>query len=143
MGLDQNELPKSSRVSAMSPPTVAIVGASADRRKFGNKAVRAHAVQGYEVFPIHPTADEIEGHRAYPSVGDVPVDRLDRVCLYVPPVVGLKVLDDIARKSVGELWVNPGAESDELFAKAQQLGLNTVFACSIVGVGMTPDELEE
>ena len=127
----------------MAQPTVAIVGASADRRKFGNKAVRAHAAQGYQVFPIHPTAVEIEGHQAYPSVGDVAVDRLDRVCLYVPPAVGLKLLDDIASKSVGELWVNPGAESDELFAKAQQLGLNTIFACSIVGVGMRPDQLEE
>ena len=126
----------------MSQPTVAIVGASADRRKFGNKAVRAFAAQGYQVFPIHPTAGEIEGLRAYPSVAAVPVERLDRVSLYLPPAVGLQVLDDIAQKPVGELWVNPGAESDELFAKAERLGLNTIFACSIVGVGMTPDQLD-
>ena len=125
----------------MAQPTVAIVGASRDRHKFGNKAVRAYKVQGYQVFPVHPTASEIEECPAYPSIGDLPVERLDRVCLYVPPAVGLKLLDDIAHKSVGELWVNPGAESDELFAKAQQLGLNTIFACSIVGVGVDPDEL--
>ena len=69
----------------MSRPTVAIVGASTDRRKYGNKAVRAFAAQGYEVFPIHPTAAEIEGHKAYPSVLDLPVPRLDRVSLYLPP----------------------------------------------------------
>jgi len=121
--------------------TVAIIGASADRRKFGNKAVRAFAQQGFEVFPIHPTAAEIEGHRAYNSILDVPVAKLDRVSLYVPPELGLKLLDEIARKQVGELWINPGAESEELLAKAEQLGIKTIFACSIVGVGMSPSEL--
>lgn len=123
-------------------PTVAIIGASTDRRKFGNKAVRAFAAQGFEVFPIHPTAIEIEGHKAYRSILDVPATRLDRVSLYLPPAIGIEVLDEIAKRSPAELWVNPGAESDELLAKAERLGLNTIFACSIVGVGMSPAELE-
>ncbi len=126
----------------MSQPTVAVIGASADRRKFGNKAVRAFAACGYRVFPIHPTAPEIEGHSAYRSVVDVPVERLDRVSLYLPPQIGIAVLDEIARKAVAELWVNPGAESDALLEKAERLGLNTIFACSIVGLGMSPSEFE-
>jgi hypothetical protein len=126
----------------MSKPTVAIIGASTDRRKFGNKAVRAFAAKGFEVFPIHPTAAEIEGHKAYRSVFDVPVEKLDRASLYLPPALGVAVLDEIARKGVGELWVNPGAESDELLEKAERLGINTIFACSIVGVGMSPSQLD-
>ena len=126
-----------------SKPTVAIIGASSDRRKFGNKAVRAYAAKGFEVFPIHPTASEIEGHKAYRSVMAVPADALDRASLYLPPALGLQVLDEIARKGVAELWVNPGAESDELFEKAERLGINTIFACSIVGVGVNPSALDE
>jgi predicted CoA-binding protein len=125
------------------PPTVAIIGASTDRRKFGNKAVRAYAAQGYRVFPIHPTASEIEGHPAYRSVLDVPVEKLDRVSLYLPPALGVKVLDQVAQKRVHELWVNPGAESDALWERARQLGLNTVFACSIMDVGVRPEELSD
>ena len=45
----------------MSKPTVAVVGASADRRKFGNKSVRAHLAQGYDVYPVNPKAGEVEG----------------------------------------------------------------------------------
>ena len=60
---------------------------------------------------------------------DIPV-ALDRISLYLPPPVGVKVLDDIAKKGCKELWVNPGAESPELIEKAQQLGLNAIFACS-------------
>ncbi len=126
----------------MSKPTVAVIGASADRRKFGNKAVRAFAARGYHVFPINPAATEIEGFKAFKSILDVPADKLDRVSLYLPPALGVKALDEIAQKPVGELWVNPGAESDELFAKAERLGINTIFACSIVGLGMSPADLD-
>jgi predicted CoA-binding protein len=128
--------------SPRGQPTVAIIGASADRRKFGNKAVRAFAAKGYRVFPIHPAASEIEGHKAYRSILDVPAEKLDRASLYLPPSLGVQVLEEIASKRVTELWVNPGAESDELFEKAERLGINMIFACSIVGVGVSPAELE-
>ncbi|MEM8944112.1 MAG: CoA-binding protein [Planctomycetota bacterium] len=126
----------------MSRPTVAIIGASTDRSKFGNKSVRAHLVQGYEVFPVNPKGGDIEGIPSYPSIADVPVDRLNRVSLYVPPVIGLKVIQDIASKGCDELWLNPGSESEELAAKARDLGLEPIIACSIVDVGISPQSLE-
>jgi predicted CoA-binding protein len=121
--------------------TVAIVGASADRSKFGNKSVRAHAAQGYRVFPINPKGGEIEGHAAYAKLADVPVERLDRISMYVPPAVGMKLLDEIAAKGCDELWLNPGSDSDELAEAARARGLNPIIACSIVDVGMSPHEL--
>lgn len=118
-------------------PSIAILGASADRRKFGNKATRAYAELGWTVHPVHPTLDEVEGHRAYPSVLDVP-RPLDRVALYVPPEVGVTLLDEIARLDGPELFVNPGAESPELVARARELGLDAKLACAIVDVGQSP-----
>jgi len=117
--------------------TVAIIGASADRSKFSNKAVRAFVRQGYTVIPIHPKETEIEGLKAYKSVVDVP-GPIDMASLYVPPVVGERVLEEVARKGITELWVNPGAESPELVAKARGLGLKPIVACSIVGIGESP-----
>jgi hypothetical protein len=117
--------------------TVAVVGASADRRKFGNKAVRAFDAQGWRVFPIHPSAAEIEGHRAYASVVDVP-EALDMATMYVRPEVGLTLLGDLARKGIPEIWLNPGAESDALLAEADRRGLRVIVACSIVGIGQAP-----
>ena len=126
----------------MPQSTVAIVGASGDRSKFGNKSVRAHLAQGYKVFPINPKGGEIEGLTAYTSIAEVPVEKLDRVSLYVPPNVGLSLIDQIAAKGCDELWLNPGSESDELAAKARQLGLEPIIACSIVDVGLSPHELD-
>ena len=113
----------------MSKQTVAIIGASADRAKFSNKALHAHLRAGYDVYPVNPKEETIEGLTCYKSVLDIPV-ALDRVSLYLPPSVGVGVLDDIAKKGCQELWINPGADSAELIQKAQTQGLNTIFACS-------------
>ena len=128
------------RVSDHSVKTIAIVGASNDRSKFGNKAVRAFRQQGYEVFPVNPKEAEIEGLPAFNSIRDVPV-RPQMISVYLPPRILLKVLPDIAARGCDELWLNPGTESDEVIAEAEQLGLNVIQACSIVGVGVSPATL--
>ncbi|MCL6502730.1 MAG: CoA-binding protein [Pirellulales bacterium] len=124
----------------MSGPTVAILGASADPAKFGNKAVRAHLAAGYDVFPVNPKGGEIEGLTVYQRVADIPVP-LDRVSIYLPPPVALQVLPEVAAKGCRELWLNPGSDSPEVIARARELGLEPIVACSIVGVGMRPDAL--
>ena len=57
---------------------------------------------------------------------------------YVRPEIGLRVIDEVARKGIPEVWLNPGADSPELERKAQALGIRTVSACSILGIGETP-----
>jgi hypothetical protein len=120
--------------------SVAIIGASNDRSKYGNKSVRAHLRQGYTVYPVNPKESEIEGLPAFKSIADIPV-RPDRVSVYVPPLVVKKVLSDIAARGCDELWLNPGTESDEVLAEAERLGLNVIQACSIVDVGISPSSL--
>ncbi len=122
-------------------PSVAIIGASSDRSKFGNKAVRAHLAQGYDVYPVNPKGGTIEGLTVYKSLADVPVDNLDRVSVYLPPAVGLKVLDEIAAKGCRELWLNPGSDDPQVIARARELGLEPIVACSIVDLGASPAEL--
>lgn len=120
-------------------PTIAIIGASQDRNKFGNKAVRVFADKGYKVYPIHPKLSEIEGHKTYSSILQVPEKEFDMVSFYLPPQVGLKVIEEVAKVKCKEVWLNPGSESDELVEKAESLGLTVIQACSIVGVGSSPN----
>lgn len=123
----------------MTLPTVAVVGASNDRNKYGNKAVRAYVRRGWIVWPVHPREPAIEGLPAWPDVRSLP-GRPDRVLLYVPAAAGMAVLDDVAARGCRELWVNPGAESPELLEKAERLGLEPVQACGILAVGESPEE---
>ena len=121
--------------------TIAVIGASADRSKFGNKCVRAFVRAGWQVFPVHPSANAIEGLPVFRSLAEVPPVHLDRVSVYLPPAVMMDVLDDMAMRPIGELWLNPGADAPQVAAKARQLGFNVICACSIVAIGASPHEL--
>lgn len=120
-------------------PTVAVIGASADHRKFGNKCVRAYLEAGYEVYPVNPGEDEIEGLSVYRSVTEVPVE-LDRVALYLPPQRTLRVLPEIAAKGADDVYLNPGTWDAEVVDEAQRLGVPYRTACAIVALGRSPAE---
>jgi predicted CoA-binding protein len=120
--------------------TVAIIGASGNRQKFGNKAVRAFLQQGYAVYPINPNEPEVEELATFKTIRDVPV-RPQMISVYVPPPIVLKVLPDIAVRGCDELWLNPGTESEAVLAEAKRLGLSVIQACSIVAVGVSPARL--
>ena len=116
---------------------VAVVGASRDRRKFGNKAVRAFVHRGYDVVPINPEGGVIEGIPPYASVLDVP-QSIDMATVYLQPAIGERIIDEIARKGIEEVWLNPGADGTGVVARARALGLNPILDCSIVGIGESP-----
>ncbi len=120
-------------------PVIAVIGASNDRTKFGNKALRAFRQQGYTVVPINPNETTVEGERAYRSVLDYE-GTIDEATLYVQPEVGLAVLEEIAEKRIPSVWLNPGADDPRVIAKAQALGVRPVVACSILGVGERPGD---
>ena len=117
--------------------TVAVIGASSNRNKFGNKALRAFERQGYTVIPINPNEASVEGHKTFASVLDVP-GAIDMATVYIPADAGVGVMEQLAKKGVGEVWLNPGADDDEVVERARALGLNVIQACSIIGIGESP-----
>lgn len=120
-------------------PVVAVIGASANRRKFGNKAVRAYTHAGYTVVPINPFHETIEGIPACATIADAP-RGVDLASMYVPPEVGITLLDGLAAAGIREVWLNPGAGSAALVEKAQSLGLTPIQACSIISLGLNPSD---
>jgi predicted CoA-binding protein len=123
--------------TAQTSRTVAVIGASSNPRKFGNRAIRAFRRQGYTVIPINPHETTVEGLKSYASVLDVP-GTIDMATFYVPPEVGRQVMADVARKGIPEVWLNPGSESPELVQLARSLNVEPILACSILGIGENP-----
>ena len=119
--------------------TVAVVGASSNRAKFGNKALRAFLAAGYRVLAINPNENEVEGVKTYASVLDVN-EPIDMATVYVQPDVTLRLLDEFQQKGIPEIWVNPGAEDDVVMTEARRRNLNVFFACSIIGIGRNPGD---
>ena len=118
-------------------PTIAVLGASSIRSKFGNKCVRAYQAAGYKVFPVNPHEPEVEGLRTYPHLADIG-EPLDRISVYLPPPVTLEMLPEIAAAGAGEVWLNPGDADSQVVEDARRRAIPIVQGCSIVDVGMSP-----
>ena len=119
--------------------TIAVVGASSHREKFGNKCVRAYLAAGWQVFPVHPGETAIEGLPVYRRLADVP-GELDRISVYLPPALTLELLGEIAAKGAGEVWLNPGSADARVLDEARRRGLQAVPGCSIVDLGFSPGQ---
>jgi predicted CoA-binding protein len=125
----------------MPQRSVAVIGASSDRRKYG-KAVRAYQAHGWQVLPVNPNETTVEGLPTHARLSDLPTP-IDTVTLYVPPAVGLSLLPEIAAAKPREVWFNPGTTNPEVRAEVARLGLPAVFACSIVALGSSPREFSD
>jgi uncharacterized protein len=114
----------------------AVAGASKDRSKFGNKVLRAYQQQGREVYPVNPSADEVEGVKAYPDLNSLPT-KPHGVSIVTPPNVTEKVVDEAIELGVKFIWMQPGAESDAAITKANQAGANVIARgpCVLVELG--------
>jgi len=120
-------------------PSIAILGASKERSKFGNKCVRAYSDAGYKIFPINLKEKEIEGLKCYKSVLDVP-GNIDIASVYILPAIGLKVADEIIKKGIGKVYLNPGSESERIISKLHKAGIEVLAKCSIVAIGKSPSQ---
>lgn len=114
----------------------AVVGASADRTKYGNKVLRVFLQRGRPVYPINPRAGQIEGLEAFPSLAALPT-RPHGLSIVTPPAVSEQVVEEAARLGIRHLWMQPGAESDQAVARAAELGLQLIAGgpCILVVLG--------
>ncbi|AIF70157.1 CoA-binding protein [Palaeococcus pacificus DY20341] len=92
---------------------IALVGASPNPAKYGNIILKDLKKKGFEVLPVNPNYDEIEGLKCYKSVKDLPKD-VDVIVFVVPPKVGVKVAKEAIEAGFRKLWFQPGAESEEI-----------------------------
>ena len=92
---------------------IALVGASNDRSKFGNRIYRDLRSKGYNVIPINPKDENIEGDKAYTSIQMIE-ELPDIVNFVVPPPIAMKVAQNAVDLGVKYLWFQPGSESNEI-----------------------------
>jgi predicted CoA-binding protein len=114
----------------------AVVGASRDRTKYGNKVLRAYLQNERVVYPVNPTADEVEGLKAYASLAELP-EAVHGLSIITPPRVTESVIEEAVRLGIQHVWMQPGAESDAAIKLAEQSGMNLIAggSCVLVALG--------
>ncbi|EMI19724.1 CoA-binding domain-containing protein [Rhodopirellula maiorica SM1] len=111
--------------SFLASQTFAVAGASTRRHKYGNKVFRALLDAGRQVFPLNPISEEIEGHKAYPRITDLPVVP-ESLSIITPPEVTRQVVADAVAAGVKNIWMQPGAEDDIASQLARDAGINVI-----------------
>ncbi len=114
----------------------AVVGASADRSKYGNKVLRCYLQKGRKAFPVNPRAKQVEGLDAYPDLASLP-EEVHGVSIITPPEVTERIVEEAAKAGVKRLWMQPGAESGLAVERAGELGLSVISGgpCLLVALG--------
>ncbi len=115
----------------------AVVGASSERAKYGNKVLRCYLQNGKTpVYPVNPRATEVEGLAAFPGLAALP-EPARAVSIITPPAITLGVVEEAARLGIAHLWLQPGAEDRRVLARAAELGLEPIAGgpCLLVVLG--------
>lgn len=114
----------------------AVVGASANRGKYGNKVLRAYMQHGREVIAVNPHEDVIEGLAAVTSLEAIG-RRVHGISIITPPAVTTGIVRSAIQLGIKNIWMQPGAESDKAVAEAQDAGLNVIAGgpCILVVMG--------
>jgi predicted CoA-binding protein len=126
----------------LSRRTIAVLGASNQRTRFSNKAVRALAGKVAGLYPIHPKSLEIENVPCFPSIVSLPI-RPDILSVYLSDVHFLPLMDQIETHGCGEIWLNPGADSDEVLRELMKRNLPFRQTCTILETGFKPSDFPD
>ncbi|MRR34066.1 CoA-binding protein [bacterium] len=113
-----------------------VVGASANRDKYGNKVLRCYLQNGYRAIPVNPREQEIEGVPCVATVMDLP-DDVESISVITPPRVTDEVVEMAIRKGIKHVWMQPGAESPAAVARCRESGINVIAdgSCLLVVLG--------
>lgn len=114
----------------------AVVGASADRTKFGNKVLRLYQQHRLEVVPVNPNARTVEGLRAVGRLSDMVVVP-HAISIVTPPSVTEVVVDEAIGLGIQHVWMQPGAESAKAISMCRTTAVNVIHGgpCILVAVG--------
>lgn len=103
----------------------AVVGASQDRSKYGNKVLRVYQQNDLTVYPVNPRAEEVEGVTCYPDLASLP-EPVHGVSIVTPPAITERLVEDVEAAGIRHIWMQPGAESSRAVERTESLGLNVI-----------------
>ncbi|HMO14530.1 MAG TPA: CoA-binding protein [Pirellulaceae bacterium] len=120
----------------LSGSLFAVIGATSDRNKYGNKVLRCYLQNGRQVVPVNPHAASIEGLTVYPNLTSIGA-KIDGISIITPPKITDEVVQEALALGIRNIWMQPGAESESAIKLARQAGVNVIAhgPCLLVVLG--------
>lgn len=108
-----------------SSSAFAVVGASNDRAKYGNKVLRCYVQHHKKVYPVNPNEDQVEGINSVRDIADLP-DEVKSLSIITPPKITEKIVDAAITKKIQHIWMQPGAENENAIQQCKKNGINVI-----------------
>jgi predicted CoA-binding protein len=115
----------------MAQKKFALVGATSNTEKNGYRIFKNLSRRGYQVYPVNPGLEELEGVKCYHSLADIPV-KVDVVDFVVPPPVTEVTLKECKRLGLNRIWLQPGSESEAAIAFCYDNKLKVVHGICVM-----------
>jgi predicted CoA-binding protein len=114
----------------------AVIGASSNRAKYGNKVLRCYLQHGKKVYPVNPHEQQIEGLTVIPDLSDLPDDVMS-ISIITPPKITELIVDEAIKKGIKNIWMQPGAESELAIRTCEMNNINVIAKgpCILVVLG--------
>ncbi len=110
----------------------AVVGASMDPTKYGNRIFRDLRAAGYTVYGVNPRGGEIEGQKLYSALSDLP-EKPAVVDTVVPPAITEEIVRQCAELDLTRVWMQPGSESEVAIQFCREHSIQVVYySCAMV-----------
>lgn len=120
----------------LQSPEFAVIGASSNRNKYGNKVLRCYKQHHMTVYPVHPSEQEIEGLVVFSSVMELPTE-VKSISIITPPPITEEVVEDAIKRGIKNIWMQPGAESEQAIQNCIDHQINVIAQgpCILVVLG--------
>ena len=115
----------------MTKKRFALIGATDNEEKYGNRIFKNLTKRGYEVYPVNPNLKEIEAVKCYSDIADIPV-KVDVVDFVVPPKVTEAILKECKKLGLANIWLQPGSESDDAIAFCHNNKFKVVYGTCVM-----------
>lgn len=121
-----------------SSSAYAVIGASNNRQKFGNKVLRCYLQHNKTVFPVNPREKIVEGLPCIAEIADLP-QSVNSISIITPPRITEEIVAQAIKKGIKNIWMQPGAESDTAINHCLKNKINVIAngPCILVELGFT------
>ena len=109
----------------------AVVGSFRNESKYAYRIFNKLKEEGYEVYPVNPSSQEVLGEKCYKRISDIPF-TVDVANIVTPPKVTEKIAQECLEKGIKRLWLQPGAENDNVIKFCKENDIQIVYGLCVM-----------
>ncbi len=110
----------------LEPKKLAVAGASRNQKKFGGAVFKELKEKGFDLYPVNPHADEIQGVKCYKAVDELPED-VAHLYVVTPKKETLQIVRQAINKGVKMIWIQQSSDTPDAVQIIKEAGIPLIY----------------